>query len=59
MGNLEGTRVGNKLGIFDGEVTGITLGVSYRSKFGDDKGSGPVLSGGYFESLRGGKLDKV
>ena len=35
--NSEGTRAGNKLGISDGEVLGITLKVADRSKLGGDK----------------------
>ena len=34
LGNLEGTGVDNKLGIYDGEVLGITLRVAYRNKIG-------------------------
>ena len=43
QGNLEVTRVGNKLGISDGEVTGYTIRVSDRSKLGGYEGSGNVL----------------
>ena len=49
MGNLEGTRVENKLGISVGEVMSITLRVVDRRKLGGDEGSGQVLSGGSFE----------
>ena len=41
--------VGNKLVIPDGEVTGITIGVVYRSKIGYDELSGQFLSGGKVE----------
>ena len=54
MGNSEGTRVGNKLGIYDGEVPGITLGVVYRSKLGVDERSDQVLSYGSFGGERYG-----
>ena len=46
LGNLEGTGVDNKLGIYDGEVLGITLRVAYRNKIGKKKLSEQVLSGG-------------
>ena len=36
MGNPEGTRVGNKLGIYFGELTGLTLRVTDKSKLGGD-----------------------
>ena len=49
LNNPEGTRVGNKLGISDGEVLGIILGVASRSKLGGDKLSGQILSGGKVE----------
>ena len=35
--NSEGTRVGNKLGIYYGEVLGITLRGAERSKLGGDE----------------------
>ena len=57
MVNLVGTRVGYKLGISDGEVPGITLGVVDRSKLGGDEVSGKVLSGGSCEGARDGKLE--
>ena len=38
LDNSEGTRIGNKLGISDGEVPGITLRFSERSKVWGDKG---------------------
>ena len=38
MGNSEGTRAGNKLGIYYGELKGITLRVVDRSKLGGDEG---------------------
>ena len=56
MGNSEVTRVGNKLGISDGEVMGIKLGIPEILKFGGDEGSGQVLSGGYCEGAIYGKL---
>ena len=46
LDNSEGTKVGNKLGISNGEVMGITLVVVERSKLGGDESSGQVLSGG-------------
>ena len=57
LDNSEGTRVGNKLDIYDGEVPGITLGFLYRKKLGGDEGSGQVLSGGSFEGARYGNLE--
>ena len=45
MVNLEGTGVDKKLGIYEGEVPGITLEVADRTKLGGDKGLGTVLSG--------------
>ena len=41
--------VGNKLGIYDGEVPGSSLRAAHRRKLGGDKVSGTGLSGGYFE----------
>ena len=41
--------VGNKLGIYDGEVLGITLVVLDISKLRWDELSGQVLSGGKFQ----------
>ena len=38
LGNLEVNIVGNKLGIYGGEVLSITLGVVDRSKLGGDEG---------------------
>ena len=49
--------VENKLGIFDGEVLGITVGVSERCELGGDEGSGQVLSGGYAEVTIYGNLE--
>ena len=44
MDNSERTRVGNNLGISNGEVPGITLGAARKIKFGADERSGPCLS---------------
>ena len=38
--NSEVTMVGNIIGIYDGEVLGIKLGVADRRKLCGDKGSG-------------------
>ena len=57
LGNLQGTRVDNKIGISNGEVPGITLGVAGRRKLWDDRVSGSVLSGGSCEGTRYGKLE--
>ena len=57
LDNSEGTRVGNKLDIYDGEVTGTTLGFLDRKKLGGDEGSGQVLSGGSFEGEMDGNLE--
>ena len=43
MVNSELNRVGNKLGIYYGEVPGITPGVADRSKLGDDEGLRKLL----------------
>ena len=43
LGNSEGTRVDNKLIIYDVGVSVITHGVSDRSKLRSDKVSGQVL----------------
>ena len=49
LGNSEGTRVVNKLGISDGEVLGITLRGADRKKLGVKEKSGLVLSVGKVE----------
>ena len=43
LGNIEVTMVGNELGICDGEVLGITIGVADRIKLVGDELSGQVL----------------
>ena len=57
LGNSEGTRVVNKLGIYDGGVPSIAFRVVDRSKLGGDEGSGPVLLDGYCKVARDGKLE--
>ena len=52
MSNSEETRVGYKLGITDGEVTGIKLKFADIIKIGGDEGSGLVLPGVYCEGER-------
>ena len=49
LGNLGGTRVGDKLGIYGGEVPGITLVVADRRKLGGDEVSGQLSTGGSCE----------
>ena len=44
MGYSEGTRVGNKLGIYGGEVPVIIFGVAGRSKLGVEEGAELVSS---------------
>ena len=49
LSNSEGTRVDNKLRIYDVGVLVITHGASDRSKLRGEKVSGQVLSDGSFE----------
>ena len=50
---------GNKLGISDGEVLGITLGVIYRSELGGDEVSGQFLSDISCEGAKYGNSEDV
>ena len=49
--------VENKQVIYYGEVRGTSIVSADGSKLRGDEGTGPVLSGGYFEGARDGNLE--
>ena len=57
MGNSEGNRISNKLGISDGEVPVIKLRVVEKIKLGGDEVARKFLSGGSCEGERYGYLE--